>query len=364
MLRYCIIPADRAHIPAVSLSYDSDTTDGSATVTLTRAAIRDAAAPFDKPSADLILRSSDLVDFRVKKAILAEASSVLEDMFHLPSPPGPQRRSNPRSPSDGEAPGRGLPVVELTEDSQILEGLLRLCYPACHETPLQELDEAYGLLEAAKKYAMDGALDFLGQRLLTFAEASPAQVFALAVCFQLRHEVQLAAARAFLNHSIDNSTLRGFKELRYITVPEYLSLLDFRDRCAAAAVSCFDNDRWIDAEKWCWMDCATCAASTESTEFEDGQWGELVGWPGQKPRLWWTKMMSRCRSLVLAKPSGKVFTVAQACTAEALVTASKCTGRCHSRAPDELREFMALLAAEVDKAVAQVGVTDLEMGTD
>ena len=243
----------------------------------------------------------------------------------------------------------------MTEDSQTLEGLLRLCYPPCYETPLQELDEAYGLLEAAKKYAMDGVLDFLCQRLLTFAEASPVQVFALAVRFQLGHEVELAAARAFLNHSIDNRTLRGFEELRHITVPEYLSLLDFRDRCAAAAVVCFDDYHWIDAKKWSWMICGTCAASTEYTVFKNGY--------HQKPTRWSTRMMSRCRSLVLAKPSGKVLTT-QACTAVALVMAGKCTGCCRSCAPNELGEFMALLAAEVDKAVAQVGVTNLEMGTD
>ena len=244
----------------------------------------------------------------------------------------------------------------MTEDSQTLEGLLHLCYPPCYETPFQELDEAYGLLEAAKKYAMDGVLDFLIQRLLTFAEASPVQVFALAVRFQLGHEVELAAARAFLNHSIDNRTLRGFEELRHITVPEYLSLLDFRDRCVAAAVVCFDNYDWIDVIKWkwSWFECGICTG-TKYTIFKYG---------GRNPtRLWWTTMMSRCRSLVLAKPSGKVLTT-QACTAVALVMAGKCTGCCRSCAPNELGEFMALLAAEVDKAVAQVGVTNLEMGTD
>lgn len=36
------------------------------------------------PEADVILRSSDSVDFRVRKAILSEVSTFFKDMFTLP----------------------------------------------------------------------------------------------------------------------------------------------------------------------------------------------------------------------------------------------------------------------------------------
>ena len=45
-----------------------------------------AQPPFDKLSADVILRSSDRVDFRVHRTILVEASPVFSDMFSLPQP--------------------------------------------------------------------------------------------------------------------------------------------------------------------------------------------------------------------------------------------------------------------------------------
>ena len=42
---------------------------------------RKAASPFDKPSADVILRTSDFVDFYVHKVVLSLASAFFEDMF-------------------------------------------------------------------------------------------------------------------------------------------------------------------------------------------------------------------------------------------------------------------------------------------
>lgn len=126
----------------------------------------------------LILRSSDNVTFRVRKAILAEASPVFEDMFKLPAP---------QSQSLNEPP-----VVDMMEDSRALKGLLRLCYPI-RRTPIRTLDEAIMLLDAAKKYSMDGALTYLGERLALFAKAQPVRVYALAIRHQLREEVIMSA---------------------------------------------------------------------------------------------------------------------------------------------------------------------------
>lgn len=315
----------------MSLRSDSD-----AVPTPIQPPLRDAPAPFNKPTADLILRSSDSVGFRVRKAILAEASSVFEDMFSLPSIP---------QTHDPDSDACGVPVVEVTEGSRTLECLLRLCYPV-DEMPLRTLGQASGLLEAARKYAMDGALRYLGQRLLSFAEASPVQVFALAVRFELEHEVELAAARAFLNFSASNDRLRGLKDLRHISASAYLSLLDYRDSCATAAVVVFDDYDWIDPDQWCWLTCQSCLASEDVwNTFKRGR---------RRQRIWWTNMMARCRSLVLAKPSGRVL-ASQTCTAVALAEAGRCS-YCGPRAPFELQEFMTDLIAEVDNAVEQVRV--------
>ncbi|KAI0269677.1 hypothetical protein BGY98DRAFT_1068191, partial [Russula aff. rugulosa BPL654] len=71
---------------------------------------------FDVPDANLIIRSSDLVNFRVHKPVLAMASPVFTDLFSLPQP------------SDDESVD-GLPVVQLSEDSDLLKTLVSMLYP-------------------------------------------------------------------------------------------------------------------------------------------------------------------------------------------------------------------------------------------
>jgi hypothetical protein len=72
--------------------------------------------PFDLSDANLIIRSSDLVNFRVHKSVLAVVSPFFRDLLSLPQP------------SDSESVD-GLPVVELSEDSELLKSLVSMLYP-------------------------------------------------------------------------------------------------------------------------------------------------------------------------------------------------------------------------------------------
>jgi hypothetical protein len=72
--------------------------------------------PFDVPDANLIVRSSDCVDFRVHTPVLAMASSAFKDLFSLPQP------SDSKSDDD-------FPVVKLSEDSELLNSLVSIIYP-------------------------------------------------------------------------------------------------------------------------------------------------------------------------------------------------------------------------------------------
>ncbi|PFH50248.1 hypothetical protein AMATHDRAFT_145574, partial [Amanita thiersii Skay4041] len=74
----------------------------------------DAAKPFDSSAkADVILRSSDSVDFYFISLLLSAVSPVFSDMFSL-NRPGVQQ----------EITNNGLPVVPLPESSKILQFLL------------------------------------------------------------------------------------------------------------------------------------------------------------------------------------------------------------------------------------------------
>ena len=70
----------------------------------------------DASDMNLIIRSSDLVNFRVRKSVLAAASPFFKDLLSLPQP------------SDGEIVD-GLPVVQMPEDSELLNSLVSNLYP-------------------------------------------------------------------------------------------------------------------------------------------------------------------------------------------------------------------------------------------
>ena len=72
--------------------------------------------PFDLPDANLIIRSSDNVNFRVHKPLPVMVSPFFKDLRFFPQP------------SDREI-FDGLPVVRLPENSELLNSLLSILYP-------------------------------------------------------------------------------------------------------------------------------------------------------------------------------------------------------------------------------------------
>ncbi|KAH9070796.1 hypothetical protein EDB83DRAFT_364119 [Lactarius deliciosus] len=92
------------------------------------------------PDADVILQSSDLVNFRVQRSILATSSAFFGDLFSLPQP------------SDNDVID-GLPVVHLPEDAEVLSCLVTMLYPVPSELPDSD-DKILALLAACQKYDM------------------------------------------------------------------------------------------------------------------------------------------------------------------------------------------------------------------
>ena len=97
--------------------------------------------PLDVPDANLIIRSSDLVDFRVHRLILSMASPFFTNLLSLPQP------------SDGDSVD-GLPVVTFTEDAEVLNSLVSMLYPVRPVIP-DSYDKVLHLLAACQKYDMD-----------------------------------------------------------------------------------------------------------------------------------------------------------------------------------------------------------------
>ena len=77
----------------------------------------------DASDVDLIIRSSDLVNVRVCKSVLAAASPFFKDLLSLPQP------------SDSETVD-GLHVVQMSEDSELLNSLISNLYPVNTVLPI------------------------------------------------------------------------------------------------------------------------------------------------------------------------------------------------------------------------------------
>ncbi|KAJ7021798.1 hypothetical protein C8F04DRAFT_874811, partial [Mycena alexandri] len=152
---------------------------------------RDAGAPFDDEDADIILRSSDLVDFRVHKLFLSKASLVFQDMIRLQAH-GPLSSTYP----DAALSPTGLPIVPLLgEPARAVDMLLRFCYISLLPTPstLEDIQLAFHL---GDKFQMPHVLSAAKNSILAQMESGilPAdRVFAFGWLHRQR-DIVLAAA--------------------------------------------------------------------------------------------------------------------------------------------------------------------------
>lgn len=138
----------------------------------------DAPHPFNQHSADVILRTADLVDFRVQSTILALASPFFAAMFALPRPAATTDTSCARC---GKAKQGETAVIPVSEDSATLELLLRLVYPILKtHSQIEDPQAMVPALLAATKYEMDLPVQMLSERLVALTPAKPLQVWGAA----------------------------------------------------------------------------------------------------------------------------------------------------------------------------------------
>ena len=147
--------------------------------------------PFNQPSADVILRTSDAVDFLIHTTVLSLASPVFATMFQMPQPPPDTHAS--QGTTQGAPP---RPVVDIAEDSRTLDPLLRLCYPM-KKAELHEPERIQRVLEAAIKYDMEWPVEVLTKAALACARSHPLQVWAMGCRLRLEN-VARRGAEAFM----------------------------------------------------------------------------------------------------------------------------------------------------------------------
>lgn len=225
-----------------------------------------ADRPFDSTAdADIILRSSNKVDFFVLKNFLCLVSSVFDRKFSgeerkvregisekggLPVVPLKRTNtlrlassvinkmlSNGRKAKERNDENNSLPIIALEEDSTTLYNLLLYIYPYSKE-PARTVEVYLKVGNAARKYAMDEVEEKLmkSARDMEALTKEPFRVFALASHFGWV-EVMKAAARNTLK--IPLRDLGRYDELRLLNGVQYHDLLQWQLNCREAVETLF-----------------------------------------------------------------------------------------------------------------------------
>ncbi|PFH50234.1 hypothetical protein AMATHDRAFT_4143 [Amanita thiersii Skay4041] len=193
----------------------------------------DAKSPFDSTVyADVIICSSDSVNFYVIRSLLCCVSLPLRDMFQLNR--GPAIEHNVMKD--------GLPVIDFAENSETLYLLLTLLYPRGEEPGLDDCSLFWRVGKAAQKYCMD-VIEAKLQRLIrssTLMQSEPLRMYAILVNLGWNEIASLAAQNTL---ATPLEKLVGVNELREISGADYYTFLEYRLRCSKSAKP--ENERLI-----------------------------------------------------------------------------------------------------------------------
>ncbi|KIL69183.1 hypothetical protein M378DRAFT_7888 [Amanita muscaria Koide BX008] len=167
--------------------------------------------------ADIILRSSDNVDFYVIGAFLRYVSLVFKHMFAS-------------SESDNDEKKDNLPVVPVAEDSETLCLLLDIIYPYKKKPQLSSPFIAWKVSKATQKYMIDMIESKLKRQIANskLIAEKPLSMYAIAIDLGWE-EMALDAARRTLTTPLQE--LAYVDELQCITGAGFYRFLEYRCLC-------------------------------------------------------------------------------------------------------------------------------------
>ncbi|KAJ7073378.1 hypothetical protein B0H15DRAFT_894953 [Mycena belliarum] len=233
--------------------------------------------PFQAASGDVVLRSSDSIDFRVYRAILALASPVFSTMFSLPQPD-----SAPETP-----------IIPVGETALRLDRALRFWYPGTQPL-VNSIDELGDVLQILmSKYDIQ-AVSAIGQRfLLDYVETQPVAVFGIALTYEW-HDIAKTAAAQSLKHPLRTFGIPP-EQLKHISSEGYHTLLKYHYLCGAAAKGTTDVLRWIAfPNDDVWFACTKCAGHALHWFLSDNA--------AHGVRLWFTNYLAAAGTTLAATP--------------------------------------------------------------
>ncbi|KAG0709466.1 hypothetical protein DFH29DRAFT_888700 [Suillus ampliporus] len=269
--------------------------------------------------ADIILRSSDGVDFRVFTLFLNLASSSFHSIIE-------QAAQSHQIEGD-------LPIVSVEENHRVLDIWLRFCYPStlAEDPPLNDIEDIIP--------------HKVRQALRSRMEKEPLTCFAVAMRAQLDTEAALAAEYTLRQSLIPVRV----PEIDLITAKELLALLTYHQRCGIA-VQCLGKDlSWITGShrttaSYQWIISGSCNCEPGSQFLLNGQ----------QPLKWWSDYMEKNLTSLFDKPSGHTVL---ACVSDAVrgVRAAGCS-QCCSNILVNMTEFAQLFSMKVATLTAKVNL--------
>lgn len=294
------------------------------------------SSPFDNPYADVILRSSDNVDFPMLKINLIQSSPLFESMFSLPQP------TNPESVDEQK---NGLPLVPLTETGDVLDVLLRFCIP---RTPpqLTDLRGISQVAEGAKKYQIEWASETARQALGAFAEKEPVRVYAIACRFGFEEEARLAARRTLLQPLLTTLSC-DVEELDSLSAQKFRRLLKYQETCKDHVLKRVSSYPWLSSFTTKIWESSCCGRQVAYIDSLNRKWNV---------QAWWEQYMRRLVERLKADTDERVISAEDVLLAFLRSSTTPCH-TCVSLAPVSLTFFAQKMAAEVRTAIDQVSTT-------
>ncbi|RPD58977.1 hypothetical protein L227DRAFT_170994 [Lentinus tigrinus ALCF2SS1-6] len=259
-------------------------------------------------------------------------------MLAFPQPRKSESTSHPLDDASAE-----LPVVDLPENSDTMEALLRLSYPRPTFSTFWTFDCAAELLEAAHKYELAYAEATLKQAIAPFVRDQPIQVYAFAARFRMT-DLMEATAHACLALPFFWAYI---PELENISAGAYHRLLDYRERCKVA-LGTISHTQWsVKDHRWTWRVCTTCVKHTSSRHVATGACGKC----GQATWFssFWNDVMARLKE----RPSVVTLLDQTLYDVPSLKKALDCA-TCRMVMYEQIRKFLALLADEAAKKISEV----------
>ncbi|KAJ7445267.1 hypothetical protein FB451DRAFT_1104358 [Mycena latifolia] len=294
------------------------------------------APPFDDPGADVILRSSDGIDFRVHRLVLSLASPFFKQMFSLPQP-----TAEPE-----------VPTIPVTESAAALDRALRFWYPGAGPAVDQTLDELRETLESLiMKYDVQSIVPFAKKELRGYLDKDAVAVYAIAWRHQWK-DLAREAAKKTLTIPLRDFALARRSQLNYITGDAYHTLLHYHFQCGKIATLASSSLKWTTRIK---IPGIGCKISEDICPFDDEQWEFEKGRKHPIP-AWFVAYLKGLPAVLVTKPGARLNS--PELVAVALKAVPQACSFCRTTGIERLLSFAVALGEHIAK---QIDLVELKL---